>query len=91
MAYVFIERPALLIMLKTCNSTEIPPNPNKKLAETIFTDIAFICVFATKLTPFVSSTIPDRMGFISSVGKPIAQSKERAKQICHSKLHFDLI
>ena len=73
MAYVFIERPALLIMLKTCNSTEIPPNPSKKLDDTMFTDIAFICVFATKLTPFVSSIIPDRIGFISSAGKPIEQ------------------
>ena len=79
MAYVFIESPALLTMLKTCNSTEIPPNPNKKLAETIFTDIAFMCVCATKLTPFVSSIIPDRMGFISSVGKPIAQSTGESK------------
>ena len=70
MAYVFIESPALLIILKTCNSTEIPPNPNKKLDDTMFTDIAFMCVFATKLTPFVSSTIPAKTGFISSAGKP---------------------
>ena len=65
MAYVFIESPALLIILKTCNSTEIPPNPNKKLDDTMFTDIAFMCVFATKLTPFVSTTIP---GYNASMG-----------------------
>ena len=42
MAYVFIESPALLIILKTCNSTEIPPNPNKNDVIIIFIERTLI-------------------------------------------------
>mgnify|MGYP004520407183 len=69
MVYVFIESPDLLMILKTCSSTENPPKPNKKLADIILIESDFICTFETRFTPFVNSIIPDNIGFINLSGK----------------------
>lgn len=46
-------------MLKTCNKTEIPPNPSKNAQSTILTNIDLLGTLHTRDTPFVSSIIPD--------------------------------
>ena len=74
MVYVFIESPDLLMILKTCSSTENPPKPNKKLADIILIESDFICTFETRFTPFVNSIIPDNIGFINLSGKWIMRA-----------------
>ena len=51
---------------------EIPPKPSKNAHTTIFIEIIFIGIFETIETPFVSSTIPDKM--------PVAKEDGRCKK-----------
>ena len=64
--YFLIDNPFLLIILKTCSKTEKPPNPNKKEQKIILVERFLTGVPATKLTPFVSSTIPEKKGLQNS-------------------------
>lgn len=55
-------------MLSTCKSTEIPPNPSKKLQIIIFSEIALKGILAIVATPLVSSTIPAKKPSAKEVG-----------------------
>ena len=55
-------------MLSTCNKTEIPPNPSKNAANSIFIVIAFICIPEIREIPLVISSIPVKKGEIKLVG-----------------------
>ena len=50
-------------MLRTCNTTEIPPNPSKNEQITIFIDIFLLTIEAIEQTPFVSSISPVKIPF----------------------------
>lgn len=47
-------------MLNTCNSIEMPPNPNKNADKIIFVEIILYGIELIILTPFVNSIIPDK-------------------------------
>ena len=66
--YFLIDKPNLLIILNTWSNTEKPPKPSKKLQAVILIEISFKGMLATSLTPFVNSTIPDKIGVINWVG-----------------------
>ena len=61
-------------MLHTCNKTEKPPNPNKKAHRIILVEISFIGIAATKFTPLVNSTIPDKIALLNYIGIPSKES-----------------
>ena len=63
MKYFFIDKSVCEIILKTCSKTEIPPKPSKNADKIIFCDTLFIFTKAVKLTPFVSSKIPQSSGW----------------------------
>lgn len=48
-------------MLRTCKSTESPPNPSRKAHIMMFTKRFLFGIAHTLLTPFVSSIIPEKM------------------------------
>lgn len=66
--YGFIDISEVDVILKTCKSIEIPPNPSKKLHTIIFIDIDFIGIFEARDTPFVSSTMPEKIAFPNESG-----------------------
>ena len=66
--YGFIDKSDLEIILKTCNKTDIPPKPSKKLVAMILIDIFFSFIADIKLIPFVISKIPVKNEAISSGG-----------------------
>ena len=70
MKYFFIDKSVFATMLKTCNSTERPPKPSKNAHKITFWEIALICMFAIKFTPFVNSSIPDNSGFAKLKSNP---------------------
>ena len=61
--YFLIDKLDFEIILKTCNKTEIPPNPSKKAHIIIVVEIFFVAVAVTSDIPFVSSIIPETTGF----------------------------
>ena len=83
MKYFFIDKSVSEMILKTCSKTEIPPNPSKNADKIIFCDTLFIFIKAIKLTPFVSSKIPQSKGFANFVSKPrIFKKGESRSPIC---------
>ncbi len=66
--YGFIEISEVDVIAKTCNKTDIPPNPRRKAQIVIFIDILLIGILDIIDTPLVSSTNPDKVPFINSVG-----------------------
>lgn len=50
-------------MLKTCKSTDIPPNPNKNAQIIMLAERALLITELTRDTPLVSSIIPEMIGF----------------------------
>ena len=50
-------------MLKTCKSTDIPPNPNKNAQIIMLEERDLLITELTRDTPLVSSIIPEMMGF----------------------------
>ena len=61
----FIDKSDLETILKTCNKTDKPPKPSKKLVTIIFIDIFFKLIHEIKLIPFVISKIPVNREFIN--------------------------
>ena len=58
MAYVFIESPALLIILKTCNKTDIPPQPSKKAVKIKLIENFLLEMLEIEFIPLVISKNP---------------------------------
>ncbi len=56
--YGFIDKSDLEIILKTCNNTDNPPRPSKKLVKIIINEIFFNFIEVIKLIPFVISKTP---------------------------------
>lgn len=50
-------------MLKTCKSTDIPPNPNKNAQIIMLEERDLLITELTRDTPLVSSIIPEMIGF----------------------------
>ena len=48
-------------MLYTCNKTDNPPKPSKKLEMQILCDKLLICKLDKLLIPFVNSRIPEKI------------------------------
>ena len=70
MKYFFIDKSVCEIILKTCSKTEMPPKPSKNADKIIFCETLFIFTKAVKLTPFVSSKIPQSSGWAKFISKP---------------------
>lgn len=68
MIYGFIEISDVEVIDKTCSKMDIPPKPRRKAQIVIFIDILLIGILDIIDTPLVSSTIPDKVPFINSVG-----------------------
>ena len=56
--YGLIDIPLFEVIANTCSSTDIPPNPIKKLQIITDTEIALEAAKLIQETPFVSSTNP---------------------------------
>ena len=56
--YGFIDKSDFETILKTCNNTDNPPKPSKKLVKIIISEIFFNFMAVIKLIPFVISKIP---------------------------------
>lgn len=63
-AYGFIEISDFEVMLKTCSKTLKPPKPRSIAAIIIVVEIDFVLILIICESPFVSSTIPETIGFI---------------------------
>ena len=63
--YGFIDKSDFETILKTCNKTDNPPKPSKKLVAIILIDIYFIFTSEIKLIPFVISKMPVKNEVIS--------------------------
>lgn len=80
--YFFIDKSDFDTILKTCNSTEIPPKPSKKAHKIMLIEIFFVDTAVTSDRPFVSSIMPENIGFAKdksilsnfSIGYKVADS-----------------
>lgn len=63
-AYGLIDISDFEVILNTCNKTLKPPKPSNKAEITIVVEIDFVLIVTICESPFVSSTIPEIIGFI---------------------------
>ena len=65
--YGLADKSVFEIMLKTCNITDIPPNPNKKDVKTKLIRLLFVIIHEIIFIPLVISNIPVNRPLITEV------------------------